>query len=331
MLFSFEEIKKITTGAIRFEEKDGYLHFSRFTKKQEEYNTERGQDIKNSATSSMTFSFHTDASRISFDYKIFDGSSRKFYGIDAVVDGVLVESICEDTVDTEGHFEFSLKNVSCGKKNKHVCIFLSNLSGCAIKSFYVDGTVTPHEFSEKLLIVGDSITQGYDARHPYITYANMLSYALNAYTLNQAIGGDKFDEKLLDEELPFEPDTVTVAYGVNDWAHCVDIHTNSQAYFKKIKRLYPKAEVYCILPIWYMSADKNDGSDPPRASGLTLEHARDILRKNASVNNITVIESRDFIPHSSDFFADTALHPNDAGFTFYANGIINAIKNSRSI
>ena len=66
----------------------------------------------------------------------------------------------------------------------------------------------------KMISFGDSITHGYDAIYPSLSYASQLAQNLDAEQLNKGIGGDIFFPALLDEKDAFEPDFITVAYGI---------------------------------------------------------------------------------------------------------------------
>ena len=66
---------------------------------------------------------------------------------------------------------------------------------------------------------GDSITQGYTALSPSLTYVNLVGDALNADVYDLGIGGEVFEPLMIDEAYPVKADLVTVAYGTNDWSH----------------------------------------------------------------------------------------------------------------
>ena len=56
--------------------------------------------------------------------------------------------------------------------------------------------------------------------------------------------------------------------------------------------------------------------------GRTLDEVRTLLRQEAErYPQITVIDCWDFIPHDEQYFFDQRLHPNDAGFSFYAEAL----------
>lgn len=316
MTLSNDELLQYVSGYLRYEEKDGYLSFSRFTEKQSRLLAERDFSPKENASAGMFIEFVTDGNHISFDYRISPGSSQKFYGIDLLVNGRITACKFEQTDFSEGSFSATIKED--GKKK--ITIYFPNLAKLLIKDLSVNGSVEKVERKVKYLALGDSITQGYCTKHPSLTYANIVGESLNAYVLNQAIGGDIFYKDNLDENVEFAPDIITVAYGTNDWSRGVDLYTNAFEYFKRLKELYANALIFALLPIY------RDITATPTVNNITLEDGRSLIQKAAEENGITVINAKDFIHHHEDFFCDKTLHPNELGFSFYGQNLYNELK-----
>ena len=150
-----------------------------------------------------------------------------------------------------------------------------------------------------------------------MTYANILTRYADAESLNQAIAGDVFNALNLDENLPFSPDSVFVAYGTNDWRGGRDIRVSAKEYFDKLTRVYPKEQIYAILPIYRL-----DLEEPDERTQMPFEKFRELLSEIASgYKNVKVVDSWNFVPHRKDFFEDGFLHPNDLGFLLYAEAL----------
>ena len=208
-------------------------------------------------------------------------------------------------------------------------VYLPNLMRMDIANVCLSGAsfAEPVSSQMKVLFLGDSITQGYDAYHASLSYTNRLSEALDAEILNQAIGGEVFDEKILDEELPFVPDLITVAYGTNDWAILESKEqflTGAENFFKKIKAIYPDKPVVYISPIWRGDYQRPFGTQDTAVGGF--EESAKALQSLAKQTGLTVVDGIPLTPHHSDFFADQILHPNDLGFGFYAENLLKALK-----
>ena len=315
MTLSNTEILQYMSGYLRYEENDGYLSLSRFTEKQENLLKEEWSP-KEKASSSMFLEFLSDCSEISFDYRILPGSSQKFYGIDLLIDGMNTVCKFEQTDNTENTFTAKIEEQ--GKKK--ITVYFPNLARMEIKNLTVDGTIEKVERELKYLALGDSITQGYCTKHPSLTYVNILTEKFNTKTINQAIGGDRFNKENLDENMDFQPDFITVAYGTNDWRTNADLYNNSFEYFKRLKELYAQVPIFALLPIYRNTAEC------PVVNGITLEDARGIIGKAAEENGIIVINAKNFIPHHEDFFCDRVLHPSETGFIYYGHNLYEAIK-----
>ncbi len=316
MKLTNEQLLNHLFGYVLFEEKEGYIFPKRFTKKQRDVAVSRDFHPKENATAGMFIEFITDASEIKFDYFACPGSSKDCFNIDVLEDGVNTFNYHHESVDETGTLIIPLeKNVT-----RTVTVYLPNLDGIGIKNFEINGDIKKAERKLKLLALGDSITQGYVTKHPYLTYVNLLAYYLDAYVLNQGIGGDVFYEGNLDESLNFDPDIITVAYGTNDWSKNQNVKENADAYFKKLKAIYPTTPIFALLPIY------RGGIQGDLRNGYSLEDIREQITNCAKKHNVTVINCKDFVPHHEDYFADKTLHPNELGFIFYAKGVYEAIK-----
>ena len=60
--------------------------------------------------------------------------------------------------------------------------------------------------------------------------------------------------------------------------------------------------------------------------GRLADVKRHLLQVTASLPNVTVIDCFDFLPHEKSAFRDLFVHPNDAGFGFYIDQLIDPIQ-----
>lgn len=322
MTLTTTELTALAHGAVRFEvSEDGFVSFFRFTEKQEAYYRETNPDFykKTFATSNIRIEFLTDADEISFAYRTKKASSRRFCFIDLFVDGVMIahhgENDCEDTAGTA---TFALP-----AGTHTVTIYLPGLFGLELGNLTLsDGaTVTPVAKSRKMLIFGDSITQGYDAVYPSQSYANLIADMLHATAVNQGIGGEIFNPGLIDGEVGFTPDIITVAYGTNDYSKRTraDMTAAANEFYRRLREAFPTARIFALLPIW-----RGDTKTKVSAVG-SFEEAKAIVRAAAEAAGATVLDGNTFVPHLPEFFSDKYLHPNDFGFKFYADGVLAAM------
>lgn len=321
MILHNRDITGSIFGAVQIVERDGWLCLDRFSEKQRErLNGDERLGRRSLSSSGMMLDFWTDSTTLNFDYQTFIASSRRFFYFDIYVNGeLLFHEGKEDVSREEGHLSVSLKE---GKKR--ITVYFPCLFGTRIKNVEIDdgAEFIPVEKNKNILFLGDSITQGYSAKFSSLTYTNAITRFYDANCLNQAIGGNIFNEDDLDEFLPFHAHMVFVAFGTNDWKQGVDVSTNCERYFKKLTSIYKDVPIYVILPIW-----RGDTEELEKTTPLRFMEVREIVRQKAErYPNINVIESIDFLPHCEAVFEDKRLHPNDIGFVMYADGIKKAIK-----
>ena len=329
MILSTELLKNYIKGALSIQTKDEWLSLFRFTEQQSRYYFEKSPDtlyLKSRTSAGMKLELVTDADEISFDFRVFSTCGRTFYSFDLYIDGVFCNELYVINLMNKksGNVSFALPEGA-----HRVTVYFPNLMRTDVKNVHLEGASFADSVSSKmkLLCLGDSITQGYDAYHSSLSYINRLSQTLDAETLNQAIGAEIFDEKILDEELPFDPDLITIAYGTNDWAVLESKEqflAGAENFFKKIKNIYPDKKIVYISPIWRGDYQRPFGTQDTAVGGF--EESVKALQILAKENGLIIVDGVPLTPHHSDFFADQFLHPNDLGFGFYAENLLKALK-----
>ena len=140
--------------------------------------------------------------------------------------------------------------------------------------------------------------------------------------MNKAIGAEVYFPELAEIKSDLQPDIVTVAYGTNDWVS-VDKNTftnNCSRFLQSLSNNYPNAQIIAITPIWRADNDRNDGfSDFFEIDTFIRNIAKDI-------ENISVIQGIDLVPHDRQLYGDGRIHPNDKGFEYYAENLVNKLK-----
>ena len=325
MLLNKETLENITLGHLCTEvDEDGYLTFLRFTEAQKEYYAKRNAEAfpKIYASAGMRFDVSTDAESLAFDYKMRLTSGRFFYGMDLYVDGALVRHYDPESKKTscEGSICFSLPDGF-----HRVTLYFPNLTHLSVKNVEFEGATVLRAVkpTKKILFMGDSITQGYDAIYPSLSYANILSRHFDAEILNQAIGGEVFDADFVDTSIDFAPDLVVIAFGTNDWCLASsreEILEREAALIDRVKPLARAVHIVCLSPIWrgddlFIDSPAGDFRETTLAIGATAKRKR-----------VMHVDTYDLVAHLPEFFSDKYLHPNDLGFTVYAENLAKELK-----
>ncbi len=312
MIFSNEELKKIYTGTYWFDETDdGYLKSCQYSKAQMEYFKGAFEMWyeRCDASSAKTIELITDATKVSFDYKLTWTCSKDTF--EAWEDDQATNIIYLEGLEDEGRINFDLTE---GKKK--VVIYLPVDATVLIKNFEINSNdYTTVDKGEKVLWLGDSITQGYGplrSAHTYVSVANRL---LGYDIINQGIGGYVYDKNSLMKMEGYTPDKIIVSLGTNQYG--TETMKDVEEYYGVLTELYKNIPILCITPIWR-------GDNPEGVKTLTsfCEKIMDIVKK---YDQITVVEGYKLVPHLSEYFLDN-LHPNQLGAELYGRNLVSAIK-----
>jgi len=334
MKLSFEQIKEIATGAVDSHIEDGMLHLRRFTPEQMElYRVSNEMFYKKTfALSGMKLLFKTNSKNLFMKFKTEYVGSRKYFSIDIFVNGKPVDYI-DNFSDVEipqmyttmelplGDFS---KNIYLGDGEKTVCVYLP----LSVKTLFEEISVDDNSFVEaikpekKLIVFGDSITQGYDALRPSNRYIAKIADLLCAEEYNKAIAGEMFFPELAKLKDSFKPDYILVSYGSNDWFNR-DMETfkvKCKGFFENLAKSYPNTKIFAVTPIWR----KNMTKERPFGDFKLVDPLiRNVVK---DIENISVISGFDFVPKDEKYFADLKVHPNDNGFKYYAENLYREIK-----
>ena len=315
MKLSFDDIKSITRGAIAIEECDGFYRFERFSEEQKAvYKDGRQRSYaRTAATASVILDFYTDSETLSFNYKIdrLNMVSPDFLFFDVWENYLLTHHVGEYKKEKLT----SKANIKLTKGEKRVSIFFPNLFSMSISAPILDdgASFRPTERKRRALILGDSITQGFDAHFPSLSYVNTIIRDFDLDAVNQAIGGEVFLPDALGEVPLFDADVVTVAFGTNDWSSGGIDYSISEEYFKRVAELYPRAKKIYISPIWRTAANE-------LRDGIGFYEAIAEFERRAKKSGFTVISGLEILSNMPEMLTD-GLHPSDFGFTHYAKSL----------
>lgn len=321
MKLNLEQIKTITYGAVDIIEEDGEFSFYRFTNEQAEYyfKYRSPQYLEKSyTTAGIRMSFETDSRLLAFEYSHKGEYSISYSYFDVYVNDVIVGHYGLEHCERGAHAAVSLP-----EGNTRVEIYFPWNKAVTVSNMTLDdgATLVPVKRERVAINYGDSITHGYYCQYPSLSYASRISRMLGLDSYNKAIGGDKFFPEILDLDEPIAPEIVTVAYGTNDWItqSREDVKKFSREYLKKVSEKYPAAKIFVISPIW-RSAEYSEVFD-----GRCSEVHNIIAENITDLSNITLINGWTLTAHHPSFYTD-GLHPNDLGFSIYAENLYREMK-----
>ncbi len=334
MKLTLEQLQSVSLGAVRVAQYEDGVHFFRFTKAQEALYDRTAPGVtayaRSVATAGVRLRFKTNSTSLGMVVNVAQKTSRSYFSVDIVVNGTAVGYIDNfgDTV-LQGNPSQAMPlgrfggTFPLGNGEKDVCIHLPWSVCAAVEELTLDdgASLIPVKPVKRVLVLGDSITQGYDALRPSHRYAGIMCDRLGAEEVNKAIGGECFFPPLAATPDAFTPDLITVAYGTNDWSNHTNeqVHRACRGFFEELTKSYPQVPIVAITPIWRKDCTQKLKFGP-------FEQVGKCIRKEvAHLPNVQVVDAYDFVPHSENYFADLCLHPNDEGFVFYTNNICQAL------
>ena len=312
MILTNKELQNFYFGAYSFEERDdGYLQAFQYTKEQMEY-FKGAFDFwydRCMATTAKTIEMKTDAQKISFEYKIiWKGSEDSF---ELMIDGLITKIDYVKDVKEEGKLEWQLP---AGMKN--VVIYLPADATLLIRNFEIDSKAERPVKNEKVLWLGDSITQGFGPLRSAQTYVSVANRLLNYDIINQGIGGYVYDKKSLLKMPDYTPDKIIVALGTNQYGS--ETMKDVEEYYESLMKVYGnEIPVLCISPLWR--------GDKPEDSAIFERFCDNIKKIAGSYKNVKVIDGFKLVPHLSEYYLDN-LHPNCLGTETYGRNLVEEIR-----
>ena len=302
MKLNLEQIKNLTVGAVDVEKKEDGIHFLKMQKCQIDafYALSDILGFRAETTTGVRLDFETDS-------KFFAFGIKKGNRFEYLIDGVYQGTLASPRIELDAPCRITL-------------VFPSHDIGIIDNVELSDGaSVTRHKFDRKILFIGDSITQGWNAGIDTLSYAYRTSFALNAESIIQGVGGAYYHASTFADS-GFDPEAVIVAYGTNDVHHFKtkeDMTEQLRLYLGKVKETYKKSKIYAISPIWV-----SGGSEEMRMGNLW--ECYELIADEIEKCGIKHIPGLELVPHDTKFFAD-ALHPNADGFGEYAENLVKII------
>ena len=309
MNLSFEQIRSVTVGALRIRKEADGIHFDKCTEKQVAAWHTLSETLGGRAetTTGVRLDFCTDSKALSFS----TANGDKFE--------VLIDNMPRYRIHAENYrAQGETPTFDLGEGEKRVTLlFPSHSVGVLTEVTLDDGaTLTPYRHACKMLFIGDSITQGWNARYDSQSFALRVSRFFDANSVIQGIGGAFFHEGTLGT-IPFDPDTVVIAYGTNDFGRYAtqdEMRLRASRFLDGIAAQFGNKRVFVISPIYRTDWQKQ------KKMG-SFADACNLVKEEAALRGFTVVDGMELVPHNSDFLAD-AVHPNDLGFGVYAERLI---------
>lgn len=323
MELSLQQIKWITHGAVRVEQENDTVRFFRFTKEQEElyrnYTAAPSFYNRTFATAGITLEFDTDSEKLHLAVQVRTGCGFRWFTHSIFADDRRIGEISgfvpenAPSVSAEGTFL-----LGAGMKRIRIHFPWNEISELRTLSLDDGAKVIPVPKKRRVLLFGDSITQGYTTWLPENSYASRIARAMDADLTNKGIGGEVFRPALADLPEPNQPELILTAYGVNDWSSKTEENFafDCMAFFKNLRKHYPQARIVELTPIWHKAKEEKEKTHWP--SQKLTDH---MVAAAEAVGHMTVLDGMELVPWDTACFVEDQIHPNDIGFAYYARAL----------
>lgn len=126
-------------------------------------------------------------------------------------------------------------------------IWFPSYSVMGIAEIEADGPFEPAPQGAKVLVHGDSVTQGAFTENVSESFINTVARTLNWDILNQACSGYTF-KRYPRGTFEYDPEYILVYYGYNDFSQGDDVQAECAKFLQELKDQYPQAKVIVISP-----------------------------------------------------------------------------------
>ena len=331
MKLSFEQICAVTHGAAQFlKEADG-IRLRRLTEEQLAAFYAENPSVGNTCAG-IKLVFRTDSRHLGLKFFIEVGAYWwPLVSCDVVADGKTVgyldnfshiENFVPKFEEDLPLGEFS-KEIDLGPGEKTVTVHLPWCQRMLLQEVMLDdGTFCLPVSKKKLLMYGDSITQGFCAMRPSRRLAALVAAGLDMEECNRTMAGSTFLPDVAAAIDPVKPDAIIVTYGSNDWGKgktAEKLRDDCRRFLLALQKNSPGVPIAVVSPIWRSSfACCNPCID--------YETATESIRSAAAeFENVFFICGSELLPHDNALLFD-GLHPNDEGMAIYAENLIAQLK-----
>ncbi len=320
---SNNKLRELVVGCVNIEEENGLLRFYKYTDEQiKGFGKWESKNKTCGCTTGIKFDFYTNSQNIALTatlagkYEIWvDGVLRKLIKVGGADLG--------GEIDVNERYELALSDALGRKKDAYrLTVYLPSHSVGQLSSLELDDGAYSrrYEYARKFLIIGDSITQGWDSKYDSLSYANRVVRFFDAEAIIQGRGGSVYNENTILKLPNFDPEVIIVAYGTNDYNKrdtMDDFKGHISRYHDNLKKCYGDKKIIIISPIWRI---------PKVDHRFDFCECCEFIRDEALRHEFFYIDGASLMPPiNEDFYVD-GLHPTDLGFSLMADNLIPQIQ-----
>lgn len=328
MQLNFDQICAVTHGAAEIRQEEGGIRFYRLTDAQFAAFYAENPSIGNTCAG-IKLVFRTNSRRLGLKALLDDA----LYWWPLVSFDIQVNGETIGYLDNFSHIENFVpkfdeqlplgpveKQFHLGEGEKVVSVHLPWCHRFLLQQVTLDDDAFAAPVQKKkLLMYGDSITQGYCATRPSRRLAALVAAGLDMEECNRAMAGSKFLPDLAAIADPVKPDLITVSYGTNDWAAgrtAQELSHFCRQFLQNLQATYPATPIVVISPVQRFNFD---------CSNPCIDYETVTASIGTAAEGVCFIDGSTLLPKEAALLFD-GLHPNDDGMALYAEHLIAQLK-----
>ncbi|RRF91319.1 MAG: GNAT family N-acetyltransferase [Coriobacteriaceae bacterium] len=195
----------------------------------------------------------------------------------------------------------------------HVRVWLPCLRGCTLRSVAGNGSfIRPVERRRNLLVLGDSIAQGFVCDDPALAWPTLLAERRGLDVINQGVGGQVFQPgTLFGLARAIDPAAIVVELGENyRYEPCRErlVSRDVRAYLAEVSRLWGDVPTWVLTPMWH-----NEDAYASHKMSCFAEVPQVIRAQAEQFGQMRVVEGAGLLDHDAALLADGYEHPGAQG------------------
>ncbi len=209
-------------------------------------------------------------------------------------------------------------------KTRRVRIWLPCLTGCKLGRIYGDGSyIEAAPANKALLVLGDSIAQGFTALDPGATWPALLADDLGLALVNQGVGGQVFQPgSVADVAASVDAAALIVEFGANyrfEPCRADSVERDANAYLREVSRAFPDVPTLVVTPLYH-----TEEAYPTHRDSCFADVARIIASAAAPHAQMHVVDGHGILPTDPAILADGSDHPGAEGQRIVCKKLRNA-------
>lgn len=203
-------------------------------------------------------------------------------------------------------------------------IWLPCLRGCAVRGLWTNGTyVEPLGAKPRLLVLGDSVGQGFCCGDPARAFPSLVAHELGMDLVNQSLARQVYQPTALLGARVDEVAHVLVELGLGykyERCNTVMAAQDVRGLLAEVSKRWPMAHLWVLAPTW------SNLKAAPLREGSCYESLPRIIRDGAKRYRATFVDGLELMDHNSSLLIDGRDHPGAKGHEQIAKRLVQLMR-----